>query len=320
MEQIHPVSNESSAPRAADFPPKLAPMLATQIERPFSDPDWFFEPKLDGFRGLAFIKDDVKIQSRRGYDLTRSFRPIAESLKSVGHQTVLDGEILALAEDGKPCFDCLQQQIGMRMEGARHRPKIPYELVYYVFDVLFLDGYGLMGVPLVERKRVLSSFISKADRHQLVDYFEGAGELVFDKAVEQGFEGVVAKRKDSIYEPGVRSDKWLKAKTSTMERLLIGGYVMSERTHSVGGLVVGHLENGKLKYKGGVGAALPRAQKEELARRLASLEIAASPFDEDIFVEGKPQWVKPELTVTVKFTYRTRNGYMREPVLIRIED
>ncbi len=321
MEQIRPtVSKESSAPRAANFPSKLAPMLATQIERPFSDPDWFFEPKLDGFRGIAFIKDDVKIQSRRGYDLTRSFRAIAESFKGIGHQAVLDGEMVALTADGKPCFECLQRQIGMRMEGVRHLPKMAYELVYYVFDVLYLDGYDLMSVPLSERKKILSGVISKGDHHQLVDYFENAGELVFEKAVAQGFEGAVAKRRDSFYEPGMRSDKWLKAKTSITEQFLIGGYVLSERTHSIGGLVVGRLEDGKLKYRGGVGAALPRAQKDELALRLASLEMAVSPFDEDIFVEGEPTWVRPELTATVKFTYWTRSGYMREPVLVRIQD
>ena len=320
MEEIRrPISNEPSAKGAAEFPARLAPMLATQIERPFSDPEWFFEPKLDGFRGIAFIKDDVKIQSRRGYDLTRSFRPIAESLKSVGHEAILDGEIVALTGDGKPCFECLQRQIGMRMEGARNLPRTPYGLVYFVFDVLYLDGSNLLKVPLSERKSVLSRIISKAEHHQLVDYFEGAGELVFDKAVEQGFEGVVAKRKDSIYEPGIRSDKWLKAKTSITEQFLIGGYVLSERTHSVGGLIVGQIEAEKLKYKGGVGASLPRQQKQELADRLARLEISASPFDEDIFVEGSPLWVKPQLKATVKFTYWTRNGYMREPVLQSVE-
>ena len=98
-------------------------MLATSIDRPFSDPHWYFEPKLDGFRGIVFVDREVKVQSRRGYDLTRSFRPIAESLTTLAHQAVLDGEIVAVTEDGKPCFECLQRHIGMRIERARNRPK-----------------------------------------------------------------------------------------------------------------------------------------------------------------------------------------------------
>jgi len=303
--------------RSALFPGKMEPMQPTLIPRPFSNPDWMFEPKIDGFRGIARIEDNVRIISRRGADLTRYFKEVASELEGIGHQTVLDGEIVAIAGDGKPCFECLQQRIGMKSEGPKGRVPWPYAIVYFVFDIMYLDGYDLTGVPLIERKKVLSGLVSSTASFQLVDYFENDGELLFKIAVERGFEGVVAKRKDSIYEPGRRTETWLKAKASVTEEFFIGGYVTSSKTGSLSSLVVGQHDGGRLKFKGNVGTMGNKA-KVELIRRLPTLKIDVSPFDEDLRLEETPVWVEPQILVEVKFTSWTHGGYMREPALVRI--
>jgi bifunctional non-homologous end joining protein LigD len=324
MSKSNPVTDIEHLPgsRPARLPEKMAPMLATPVPRPFSDPDWIFEPKLDGFRGIAFIKQNgnAKVLSRRGADLTHYFKPLATSLESLNRETVLDGEIVALAPDSKPCFECLQQHIGMRTEGPKGKVPWPYAIMYFAFDVVYLDGYDLAGVSLMDRKKVLAGFVSNTGPMQMVGYFEKDGELLFEKAVEQGFEGIVAKRKDSVYEPGKRTDTWLKAKASINGEFIVGGYVVSERTNMLGGLVLGQYENGKFVYKGNVGTGISKQERAELELRLAEMKVDQTAFDEKIGVDGQPVWVKPEVAVNVQFTSWTHGGYMREPVFVRVVD
>jgi bifunctional non-homologous end joining protein LigD len=213
--------------RSTTFPGNIEPMQPTLISHPFTNPAWIFEPKLDGFRAIAYNGKTVRIISRRGSDLTRYFKDLSENLKTIKVETVLDGEITAVSTDGRPCFECLQQHIGMKTEGPTGHVPWPYAIIYYIFDVLYLDGYDLTTVPLIERKKVLSHLIIKTGSFQLVDFFENGGKLVFEKAIEQGFEGVVAKRKDSIYELGKRTNTWLKAKASMIDRFVIGDYIIS---------------------------------------------------------------------------------------------
>ena len=302
---------------ASPFPTKIEPMQPTLIPRPFSNPDWIFEPKIDGFRGMARIEDNVRIISRRGADLTRYFKEVASKLDEIGHQMVLDGEIVAIAGDGKPCFECLQQRIGMKSEGPKGRVPWPYAIVYFVFDIMYLDGYDLTGVTLIERKKVLSRLIPTTASFQLVDYFENDGELLFKIAVERGFEGVVAKRKDSIYEPGKRPDTWLKAKASITEQFHVGGYAISSRTGSLASVAVGQYDGDHLRFKGNVGTMGNRA-KDELIERLTGLKADSSPFDEELRLKETPVWVKPQIKVEVRFTSWTHAGYMREPALVRV--
>ena len=293
-------------------------MQPTLIPKPFSDPGWIFEPKLDGFRGIAVIKRDARMISRKGFDLTRSFGEIAESLKRLDTEAIFDGEILALAPDGKPCFECLQQRIGMRVEGARKHLPSPYAVTYYVFDILHFNGYDLTGVQLAERKKILAEVVRENPTLNRVDHFENDGELVFAKAIEQGFEGVVAKRKDSIYEPGKRVRTWLKAKASLTEQFLIGGYVESPRTQSLQGIIVGKVEGKRLMYKGSVGTGMGKQLRADLLVGLATLKTGNSPFEEELELEGTPVWIRPEMAAEVRFTQWTHSGYMREPVFVRL--
>ena len=277
------------------FPAESRPMQPTLIPKPFSDPDWIFEPKLDGFRGIAVVKGDAKLISRKGFDLTPSFGEIAQDLKRLDTEAIFDGEIVALAPDGRPCFDCLQQRIGMKVEGARRHLPSSYAVTYYVFDVLHLDGYDLTGVQLGERKKILAEVVEKNALLNPVDHFETDGELVFAKAIERGFEGVVAKRKDSIYEPAKRVRTWLKAKASLTGQFLIGGYVESPRTQSLQGIIVGKLEGKRLKYKGSVGTGMGRQLRADLLAGLAALKAGNSPFEEELELEGTPVWIRPEI-------------------------
>lgn len=293
-------------------------MQPTLIPKPFSDPDWVFEPKLDGFRGIAVVKGDAKLISRKGFDLTRSFGEIAQNLKKLENEAIFDGEIVALAPDGRPCFECLQQRIGMRIEGERRHLPSAYAVTYYVFDVLHLGGYDLTGVQLGERKKILAEVVQKNPALNPVDHFDTDGELIFAKAIEQGFEGIVAKRKSSIYEPGKRVRTWLKAKASLTEQFLIGGYVESPRTQSLQGIIVGKLEGKRLKYKGSVGTGMGRQLRADLLARLAALKTENSPFEEELELEGRPVWIRPQMAAEVRFTQWTHSGYMREPVFVRL--
>lgn len=206
----------------------------------------------------------------------------------------------------------------MKVEGPPDHVPWPYATVYYVFDILYLNGYDLTGVQLHERKKTLAEIVQKNTATRSVDYFENDGELLFVKAIEQGFEGVVAKRKDSIYEPGKRSRTWLKAKASLTQQFLVGGYIKSRRTKSLQGLIVGQVDGQQLKHKGSVGTGMGTQLRDDLLIRLGTLKTDNSPFEEELNLEGEPTWTRPEMSVEVRFTQWTPSGYMREPVFVRL--
>jgi bifunctional non-homologous end joining protein LigD len=306
--------------KAADFPGIIKPMQPILIPRPFSDPDWIFEPKIDGFRGLVYIKGKVvRIISRNGRYLTPYFKGIAESFVGLGHQAVIDGEIMALAPDNRPCFECLQQHIGMSQESPSRHPSGRDIVVYYTFDILYLDGYDLLNVPILERKKLLSPYLKVTDRIKLLDFYEAEGELLYEKAVEQGFEGVVAKKKDSIYIPGKESRLWLKAKASLTGEFVIGGFTLNE-SGNLRELIVGQFEDGKLIYKGTVGTGLKRIEREQFLDSLSRQRVETPPFSEELKTDGTPVWIKPDGKVQVKFAQWTHGGHFRDPIFIRLID
>jgi bifunctional non-homologous end joining protein LigD len=300
----------------ADFPGIITPMQPIMIPKPFSDPDWIFEPKIDGFRGLVYIKDKVvRIISRNGRDLTPYFNGIGESFVGFGHDAVIDGEIMALAPDNRPCFECLQQHIGMSQESPIRHPPGHDHVLYYAFDILYLDGYDLLNVPIMERKKLLSRTLKVTDRIKLLDFYPAEGELLYEKAVEQGFEGVVAKRKDSIFIPGKESRLWLKARTSLTGEFIIGGFTLNE-SGNLKALIVGQFEGGKLIYKGTVGTGFKRVERELFLDRPSQQRVETSPFSEELKTDGTPIWIKPDGKVQVKFAQWTHGGHFRDPVFL----
>lgn len=311
--------------RRAPMPAWIAPMLAALTDAPFSDPGWLFEPKLDGFRSIAVIrKGEVRLLSRRGLDMTATFRDLAEGLRRQPlNEAIFDGEIVALDTAGRVCFQCLQKFTGFTVEPAARHAEGPASILYYAFDILYLDGYELTGVPLHRRKEILGVVLKPGGNVRGVDYFEKEGRAVYEGSLRQGLEGVIAKKRESLYEPGRRSMNWLKIKASLSEDFIIGGYTRGtgSRAHTFGALAVGyHDEQGRLMYAGHVGSGFSDADLADIKRRLEPLNTDTCPFLG--LPPGSPPttWVRPELVAEIRFAQWTHGNYLRAPVFRRLRE
>ena len=265
------------------FPTSLKPMLASLVDRPFSDTKWLFEPKLDGFRVLAFIKDGgVTLRSRNNNDLTGHYPLVAQELGSQpDRELLLDGEMVALNEKGLPDFNLMQHSADIARRGLRLGEG--NNILYYPFDVLHIDGRSLLRVPLVERKSLLNEVVLPADKVKVVEYVEEDGESFFQASVKLGLEGMVATRRDSIYQPGARSKTWLKVKRTFIQSLVVGGHRVGSgsRSSTFGSLLLGYYGGGQLRYAGSVGSGFDQAMLEALMEPLHLLEMNECPFGLD---------------------------------------
>jgi bifunctional non-homologous end joining protein LigD len=309
--------------RQAKFPVTMAPMLASVADGPFTGPDWIFEPKLDGYRTIATInKENIQLLSRNGLNVTEKYAAITAGIKQQpAGQVVFDGEIIALDEKGKPCFQCLQDYL--ESMGRKEDRSAATAIVYYVFDILFLDGSDLTRVPLTIRKQVLDRVLFPSDTIRLMEYFEGDGEAIYKAAIAQGLEGVVAKRKDSMYQSGQRSPDWLKVKSAETDEFVIGGYTQGtgNRARTFGALILGSFDDkGRLLPAGNVGSGFDERRLTDLKKQLDALVTDSSPFIGKPELNGQPTWVRPELVAEVKFSERTRDGRLRTPVFMRLRD
>ena len=305
----------------APFPTSLKPMQARLIERPFSHPGWIFEPKLDGYRALAYVRDgSVVLRSRTGRDITAQFPEVVGDLETqLAADLVLDGEIVALGEDGLPNFEVMQRHADPVARRNLERVETAPPILYYAFDLLYLDGMGLQRLPLRVRKEALLRSLVPGGSLQLIDHVEAQGEALFEAARQTGLEGFVAKERNSVYEPGVRSRHWLKAKHTQSQEFVVGGYTqgLGERAPTFGALILGHHSDAGLIYCGAVGSGFDRAMLEGLAEELRSLETAAPPFaNPEAVDEQSPRWVRPELVATVRFDRWTGDGKLRAPVFV----
>ncbi len=310
--------------RRAALPNTLLPMLATLTERPFSDARWFFEPKLDGVRAIAIVRDgDVKLISRRGLDATKQYPVLAAALAAQpAAGLTLDGEIVALDEHGVPSFELLQQRLNLTREPDIRRAESEVPVLYYVFDLLHCDGYELRAAPLEQRKELLARVLATANNVLFLDHFDEEGELAYRAAVEHGLEGVVAKKRDGVYEPGVRSRNWLKIKATQSDEFIVGGYSQGEgsRRDTFGALLVGEHRDGKLHYVSNVGSGFNDRLLAELKERLDKMATKRSPFANEVPIKSGVTWVRPELVVEVKYAQRTREGNLRAPVFLRLRE
>ncbi|HEX2252666.1 MAG TPA: DNA ligase D [Thermoanaerobaculia bacterium] len=317
----------SALPRArkARLPRELAPQLATLTDRVPAGEDWLHEIKHDGYRALCRIEGrdgepDVALLTRRGNDWTERFAPVAAAaaLLPVG-SALLDGEVVALAPDGTSSFSRLQQTLG-RSGGAGG------DLVYFVFDLLHLDGHDLTRAPLTERKRLLAELLELAPGTvlRLSEHVAGRGEAFLEHACRFALEGVVSKRAAAPYTSG-RGRDWLKTKCSERQEFVIGGYTdPSGARTGVGSLLLGAYPPGaagepgaKLVYLGRVGTGFDAAMLAELAERFAALATDDSPFEDPRHAAragrgGRPvHWVRPELVCEVSFSEWTHDGVLR---------
>ena len=305
--------------RRAAFPDKIAPMLATLTDKPFSADDWYFEPKLDGFRIIAFVNQGkIKLQSRGGLDVTDHYPSIVAELEKIsGLPMVIDGEVIALDDAGHPCFQCLQNHLkALRQSDERE------SIIYYVFDMIHLDGYDITHVPLEQRKVLLDQNLASGKHARLIAHFAGDGKAVYEAALDQGMEGVVAKRMDSVYQIGRRSTSWLKIKGTLSDEFVIGGYTQGTgaRASTFGALLVGQYAGGKLIYSGHVGTGYNDETLEDLLRRLSAIKTDEMPFAEKPPMSNGVQWTPPKLVAEVKFAQWTQEGYLRVPVFLRLRD
>ena len=291
----------------------LVPMKATSsstLPPAREDDQWAYEIKWDGYRALGFVQGGrLKLQSRNQRDVTEEFpevRGLGEQLAA--HEVVLDGELVALDEDGKPSFGAMQQR-------GRKRAAI----VYMVFDVLYLDGHWVTSKPYRERRQLLEGLEIKGEAWQTPSAHVGDGKAILAASRAQGLEGLIAKKLDASYEIGRRSRCWLKVKNWYRQELVIGGWLPGEggRSGRLGSLLVGHHEGdgGPLRYCGRVGTGFTGAELDRLAALLEPLAVDAPPFEGDLprEVEKLGRFVRPELVAEVAFSEWTHTGTIRQP-------
>jgi bifunctional non-homologous end joining protein LigD len=307
---------------AEAMPTRLPPMLAEIGDRARSDHMYLYEPKLDGYRAIAFVQDGmVRLQSRRGIDLTVPFPELVADLaeQRVGSM-ILDGEIVALGRDGRPSFNALQNRAGLKSAKEIAQAQDESPVVFMCFDLLHFAGVNIRQNPYVDRRRYLSQCVLPGPHLQLVHVSSDA-EAMYAAALASGFEGIVAKRKDSQYQPGRRSAAWQKIKAVRSAEFVVGGYTQGQGArNSLGALLLGYWQGDELKFAGHVGSGLDEAGVERLGKRFATLTTRKRPFARQPPLHRPTTWLEPELVAEVKFAGWTPDGHLRAPVFLRLRD
>ncbi|MBL8271129.1 DNA ligase D [Steroidobacter sp.] len=304
------------------MPNELEPMLAEPGEQFKTDPRWSFEPKLDGYRIIAFIDgDSVYLQSRRGQNYTALFPELVAELKQqcVGSM-ILDGEIVALDADGQPSFNALQNraQIKNPKELADAQRQSP--VIFICFDLLHFAGINLRGATYEQRRRYLSQCLLPGKHLQLV-HASDDGKQLHEAALAAGFEGTVAKRKDSLYQPGRRSPHWLKYKSATTTEFVVGGFTKGKgQRGALGALLLGYWNKDQLQYVGHVGSGFNDATLTKVQRQVSALATKTCPFSSKPPLNGPATWIEPTLVAEVSFDAWTEDGHLRAPVFVRMRD
>jgi bifunctional non-homologous end joining protein LigD len=284
----------------------IKPMLTTAVDTAFNSKEWLFELKLDGYRAIAEVKSKSKLlYSRNGLSLAEKYPVIMEALEKISVEAVLDGEIVALNEKGKPDFQLLQQ----------YEPNSEYLLAYYVFDLLSLMKSDLTKLPLIERKKLLKKLVSKTDTIIYNSHIEERGEQLFKTVKKDNMEGIIAKRIDSFYTPGIRTREWLKIKNKQSQEAIIIGYTQPKgiRLH-FGSILLGQYKGQNLEYVGHAGTGFSSATLKELMKKMRPLIVKASPLKKNIKTNGIVTWLRPALVCEVEYSEITRDGLLRHPV------
>ncbi len=306
------------------MPSKIHPMLATAIEKPFDSIEWLFEIKWDGYRAVAFIDGgQVRLVSRNQNDLSAQFPELSPLPKFVkAKRAILDGEVVALDDQGRPSFSLMQQRTGFRPGKSRLPRREGVPVIYYAFDLLYLDGFDLRRVPLEQRKQVLAEHITPSDILHFSDHYPEKGLALFEAAAQKGLEGILAKKRNSLYDE-TRSRDWLKIKITQRQECVIGGYTDPEGSREYfGSLVLGLYDNkGRLIHVGQAGTGFDQLALKQIFAQLRPLASTKSPFFGEIGGLRKVHFVRPKLVAEIKFsewTHETAEGGMklRAPVFM----
>ncbi len=302
-------------PGVQAMPETLEPMLAKAGPLPEDAEQWAYEIKWDGVRAIVFSEPGrLRLVSRNGRDITGGYPELRRLNRALSHhRAILDSEIVAFDEDGRPSFGRLQQRMHVRGDSAVKRLSGEVPVVLMLFDLLWLDGHPLTGEPYVRRRERLHELGLDGESWKTPDAHHGDGAALLAATAQQGLEGLVAKRLDARYEPGRRSSAWTKVKNANRQEVVIGGWLPGEgrRTDRIGALLVGVHEDGALRYAGRVGTGFSDATLAMLGERLGALRDDANPFG-----RKGPRgaiWVRPELLAEVEFTEWTKDGMLRHP-------
>jgi bifunctional non-homologous end joining protein LigD len=303
--------------KKAPMPQQVQPMLATLVNEPVNEKGWVYEMKWDGYRAVGYINNDkVEICSRNNKSFNQKFYPVHEALQYWNINAVVDGEIVVVNEHGVPDFSDLQLW----------RSEADGQLLYYLFDILWLEGISVMHLPLEERKALLKSILPPhLPIIKMSELIKDNGEKAFEHAKQLQLEGVMAKRSGSIYTIGQRTKDWLKIKTEKRQEFIIGGYTLNEGTNKLfSALLLGIIENGRFRFVTPVGTGFNKKMQEEIIKKLEPFETKTCPFAEvpeynkpSRFRPNPPKatvtWVKPKLVAEISYREMTKSGAVRQP-------
>ncbi len=286
------------------MPSKVFPMLCTLVKEVPGDDKYIYEIKWDGYRIISYANGSkLRMDSRSALDYTAKYPPVAKALKALKRKVVLDGEVVVFNDAGMPDFDALQKYNG-------HDTPISY----CIFDILWLDGYDLTSLPLVERKNILQELLGDNDILRYSEHYED-GPGLYEQMLELNLEGIVGKKKNSIYNQGNRGYDWIKIPTRKRQEFVIGGWAESDKNRSFKSLLFGAYNNGKFEWIGRSGGGYKEKDMPGILQQLKKLEIDKSPFDNPVLdTKGaKTHWVKPQLVANFEFATWTKTGRIRKP-------
>lgn len=294
------------------MPITLKPMLATLVDKPFDDKNWLFEIKWDGYRALAEVQGhQAHLYSRSGQSFDKRFPTLLKDLSSLPYNVVLDGEIIVLDQKGRASFQ-LVQNYQRTQEGT---------LIYYVFDLLYVNGEDIRHLPLIKRKNLLKKILTHdLPQVRFCDHIEEKGRAFFQAVLKEDFEGIIAKHIQSPYQQG-RSQDWLKLKTHQRQEAVICGFTEPKGTRQhLGALLLGVYNNQELVYVGHTGSGFDRQKLADLYSRLQPLIQKSCPFAHSPSIRSSVHWVKPELVCEIKFAEWTKDHLMRQAIFLDLRE
>jgi bifunctional non-homologous end joining protein LigD len=305
------------------MPDRIKPMLARSGALPRDEAKWGFEVKWDGIRTVCFLDHGhITLQGRNFTDFTPRYPEVRELARELGaRRVILDGEVVAFDEEGRPSFERLQSRMHLASDSAVKRRMRDTPVTYVIFDVLYLEGRSTLSLPYERRREVLDALELEGPAWRAPAYHRGEGSALLAATRELGIEGVVAKRLDSLYEPGRRNSSWVKVKNVCEQDVVIGGWTPGEggRSSTLGALAVGVYDDGKLSYAGKVGTGFTEKTLALVQRELGKLRRDDSPFEGRQPPKGTI-FVEPRLVARVELREWTRSGTMRAPSFKGLRD
>ncbi|HEX9979738.1 MAG TPA: DNA ligase D [Flavobacterium sp.] len=301
----------AKAEKLPDFPRDWRPQLATLADEPFDNDAWLFETKYDGYRALAFIESgECELVSRNGIRFDK-YPEVVKALEKITDNMIIDGEVVIEDEKGKSQFQWLQNRNEKPQRGT---------LIFYVFDILYFNGFDLRQLELIQRKKILKALLPKLKNIIYSEHIIETGTEAFRKVEKAGGEGIIAKKISSKYYTDKRSKDWLKIKTEMQQEMVIGGYTDPQGSRvGIGALLCGYYKDGGFQYSGKVGSGFNEESLNDLRKKLDKLERKTSPFVKAPKMKDA-HWVEPKLLAQIKFTEWTETGSMRHPVFLGLRD